>query len=317
LPDKRVIRARFLATDRPRFFMYDNRLERASADFALAYSREVQGLRFGVALGGSFLAGAAGTGTTFVLRQNASFELADADIGADLPWQTAPKGSAFVEWGDWTLGASVRGPLYFELAFGTLADIEIAGLQGGDVVTSIVARDFYTPLKLALGGSRDLSQWTLHAALEFHRWSAAPIMTPTATVSVDIFGFSPTVPQGSPAPQFFKDVYVPRLGAERRVPLEEWEMTFRAGTFFEPSPIAKGDKGLFLDADRLGMSIGAGLTSVGPVSVLPQPLSLDAHVTYIQLLGRTFTPDSVTASQPEIAVAGFIWSAGLTTTLRF
>ena len=85
-----------------------------------------------------------------------------------------------------------------KLRHGTTADIRFGGLRG-DISSAMISTDFYTPTKLALGAAWRAGATTLHAALELHRWSAAPPLTATWVSHVDFEGLEIALPQGGNA----------------------------------------------------------------------------------------------------------------------
>ncbi len=315
IPDRRLVRARVVPSEVPRFLMYDNRLQRVEAAAAVSYARSLAGAEVGLALGLGLLAGAAGNGTTFWLRQSGDYQRADAKVNAELPLVTTPLAAAFFARGPWRAGLLVRGPIEFAVAVGTLADIRFSVFEG-DVYSAVLSTDFYTPLKLAAGGAWQSGDLSLYAAVEMHRWSVAPPLTALAVIKVQLAGVPVSLPETKPTPQDLRDVYIARVGAEKRVSLGSADFAWRAGAFFEPSPIGLDAPSVFFDADRVGASVGAGVTTPA-VSVLALPLSVDAHVLGVQLLPRRFRAAGPTDLRPDLRITGYLLSTGVTLTLRF
>jgi hypothetical protein len=316
MPDQRILLTRVIPTDRPRFLMYDNRLQCMSIDVALSHLRRFGELEVGLAAGASVLTGAAGDGTTFYLRQEASAAHADATVNVDLPVTFAPLVATFVRWRQLSVGLLFRGTLEFDLNVGTSAEINIGALRG-DLQTAISGVDFYTPAKLGLGAAWDVGELTLYATVEYHRWHAAPPLTARWTTAVDLIGLPVDIPQGQPAAQRLRDIVVPRVGAEERLALGQARLALRVGAYVAPTPLTSDADAILLDADRFGAGLGLGLTLPDPLEVLVGPISLDAHLATETVRRRTFASRGSTDLRPDLQIAGYLLSGGAALTLRF
>ena len=316
MPDQRLLLTKVVPTDRPRFLMYDNRLQRVSVDAGIAHARQFGEVEVGLGAGASVLTGAAGSGTTFYLRQGGTYSQADAAIDVELPVAMAPLVSVFVRWRDLSFGALYRGPLEFDLDVGIAAEINVGPLSG-DLQTTLESVDFYTPAKIVLGAAWQHESLSLFTALELHHWSGAPPLTARWRTSVDFVGLPVEVPQGEPAAQTLRDVVVPRLGVEKRMALGELSLAIRAGAYVAPTPLRPHSSTILLDADRVGGSLGAGLTIADPLHILSEPVSLDMHVACETIRPRTFASSGPTDLRPDLTIRGFLLSGGAALTLRF
>ncbi len=316
LPDLRILRARVVPPDRPRFLLFDNRLQRLGVDGALAYARRVGGLELAGAIGISVLTGVTGQGATFTLVRSGAEEQAEAAVEVQLPAVATPSAALALRAGRWSVGLTARGPLAFDMAIGTTADIRFGPLRG-DISSAMISTDFYTPLKLALGAAVRFGATTGHAALELHRWSAAPPLTATWVSHVDFEGLEIALPQGAPARQRLRDAFTPRLGVEHAWTFAAVTLCGRAGAFYERSPVAARRATVFLDSDHLGGALGLGVTSNGPLGPFVAPLSLDLHVQGLWLVPRTFRDADPTALYGPLRITGLLLSSGATLTLRF
>ena len=142
----------------------------------------------------------------------------------------------------------------------------------------------YDPMNLSTDVTyRPLPGLMIAAGVTFKKWSSFenPIRNTT-----------PTVPEQDPAG--FVDIWIPKLGAEYLLILNEVDLAFRVGGYLEPSPVLQQVANHnYLDSDRVGVGIGFGIGWRG--------LSVDLAVQLQLMRDREHTKDPESVRDPENA----------------
>jgi long-chain fatty acid transport protein len=336
LPDDRVSRVRSIRQQQPRWELYDNRNQR----LFLAANLAIEPLE-GLAIGGglSFMSSTEGT-----LDVSGDVGFPDADssvlrhrVDADLTAVRYPQ--AGIRWApaDWIeLGLAYRGE--FQLGLDIVASLRgrvvtetgcaETDCEVADGVLLLESRSVnaFLPQEVVFGTAvRPDDQTRVAFDLEWMDWSAYESTTAHVAydleLDVHLANFQvPPIPGPSlvVAPRFH-DTWIPRLGAERLVPLTgRTTLAARLGWAFEPSP-APPQTGLtnFVDADRHHLTAGVGLAIERIASVLPGPLRLDAHVQLIAISERRIQKTSPVDPVGDYTADGIVMSYGATLGAEF
>jgi len=268
LPNTAIAHIGFRPGTEPQFFQYESVLQRATFDLALAARRGP----FAVGVGAAFALDMGGTGTTVSLGQDAQGTYADAASDIRLDYRAAPIVGLSLNLGRAAFGTTYRGALAVGLAVDS--DIRIALAENPlNGTTSITVRGVsgYDPARFALGARVTVHpRLSLHAAIEFLRYSAAP--PPVANVTLDVrLGTSPGRTEVEFVAPRFLDVLIPRIGLEWASPSgrpgdarknddRRIRWAARAGYALEPSPVPH-QRGFtsYADATSHSFALGAGL----------------------------------------------------------
>src|SRR5262249_55207556 len=144
--------------------------------------------------------------------------------------------------------------------------------------------DLFQPWQLSAGAALQLLRRLLVTVdLTFARWSEFPSPGSNLMIALDIGQFNSQImlpaPRTYPAPGFH-DILIPRVGVEWRA--WQWSklaVDLRGGYSYEPTPVPEQRlESNFADADKHTFALGAGLELNRVTTILPRPLSLDAHV---------------------------------------
>ena len=283
LPNGRFSRLRTALPTDPHWPLDDARSELFDLGMALA-ARPLESLSLGVGVG--FLAAVRGRFRVLGTAVAADGSGAEYDsslvhaVDADLVSVRYPiAGARFEPSERLTFGLSYRGEARVEQ--------RVEGLLLGDVrvgLTDIPVRyafrtratAAFSPRTGALGASvRVLDRLTLHGELEHQAWSSYP--TPYAEASAQLTASPPPgvtlePPPDRPAPPAPKlaDRFVPRVGAEARLPVNgSIAVALRAGYAFERSPVPERQpQTLLFDFDRHRLGLGAEAVLKEPFDVL-------------------------------------------------
>ena len=298
LPDRRVTRLRALRQSKPRFELYDNRPQRLSITSGLGIE-VAPGLSLGAAL--TYLSGTEGA-----LRVGGVVHASDPErtrllSGMDVNLKAVRYPSFGLQWCPTRavcLGVSERER--FELALDLDVDVQGRIVSGSDDAV-VVERgrfflnsrnaDLFSPRQVAVAAAWTGANHTLEADVTWLQWSAFPGSTATIIIDLDLGDLDFTVPlPDPPGPARYHDIWVPRLGAERRVlgRVGEDSLWVRGGMFYEPSP-APEQRGLgnSLDADKWGASAGLAVEWVDPWGLTPRPIELALSGLWIGLVERS------------------------------
>lgn len=329
LPDQRLTRVRSLPYDEPRFVLFDNRPQRLYLAANLAI-QIVPGLYVGGGL--TFMSRTAGElflkGSVAVSDPDASSLVTHIDV--DLVAIRYPQAGILWDVNRWlSLGASYRHSFVLKLdqQFRIDGNIGNPGLppvvENGYFAAHSVSTDLFQPWQLTGGGALRLRRNLLITVdVTYAAWSEFPTPAPNLTLGLDIGTYNDKVklpsPRAYPAPGFH-DIVIPRIGAEWRA----WQrpkmaIDLRGGYSYEPTPVPEqiGESNL-ADADKHTFSVGAGLELSRITSILPKPLSIDAHlaVTYLPATAN----HKVDPLDPvgDFVADGVIVQMGLTLRSRF
>jgi len=320
LPDRRVTRLRALRQSKPRFELFDNRPQRLSITSGLGLE-VAPGLSLGAAL--TYLSGTEGA-----LRVDGVVHASDPErtrlfSGMDVNLKAVRYPSFGLQWCPsraLCLGVSERER--FELALDLDVDVQGRIVSGADDTVLVEQgrfflnsrnADLFSPRQVTLAVAWTDTDFTLEADLTWLQWSAFPGSTATVVVELDLgdLDFAVPVPD-PPGPARYQDIWVPRLGAERRVfgRAGEDSLWLRGGAFFEPSP-APEQRGLSnsLDADKWGASVGIAVECIDPWGLAPRPVELAVSGLWIGLVERSHLKASPADGVGDV-VSGGAWAGG-------
>jgi len=330
LPDQHVTRTRSLPSQRPRFALYDNRPQRLflSVDVAIELA---PGLSIGAGVaymssthGDVKLRGLIG----FPQPDQSSLELAiDVDLKtvryphAGIAWRATP-------WLD--LALSYRGGFALTIEQGVRIDGDV-GLPGSEPVVEdgfldlfSASQDLFQPAQLTAGLAAQITAGTAVAFdLGWHRWSVFENPASQILLDLDIGQFNDLVdlPPSLPLPApHYHDIVVPRLGVEHVAWIDARGRVLRArgGYLYEPSPAPpQWGETNFIDNDKHGLSLGAGLELPHLGAVIPRPLSLDAFVSLTLFEARDHAKISPVDPVGDYRSDGRILAAGVASRWRF
>ncbi len=299
----------------PIFALFGGQLETVSMMAALSY-RISDKLSLG--LGGSVLANSGlGVGVTVPVIN------ADEELAASVVWDFDPTasfhaGALYQVTPQLRVGAALRTPLYHKLEGEVTTTVDVAGvLLDVDLLIESVA--WYSPLQAALGVAYEFGDSTLVTAdLTWYRWSAYP--GPALRIS-------PLDPDDSIAAGLmyppeekanFKDIVVPRLGAEHR--LSE-SIALRSGLSYRsspaPLPTSEGRANL-LDSDLIVASMGAGYhwsLSASTKTRSATSARVDFHARVQHMREREVDKTLADGSMLAYRFGGQLYDAGLSFTL--
>lgn len=204
----------------------------------------------------------------------------------DLPFDRAKDGAA-----RWRVGATWRGSI--GATFGVNVDASKLSTLNLPVF-NIAGIAQYDPSEIVFEVAREGDGWTLAAGVTWKHWSAYPgVFEPTILCPAGQDCSALTPPQIA-----FSDTFVPRVGAERVLPLAHHaSVRLRAGFFYEPTPVPSSlpaspaydlaQQGLvnvptrFFDPSRYAFSLGGGV-DMGDIA----PFRVDFWAQY-QVLAST------------------------------
>lgn len=329
LPDQQITRTRSLPSQRPRFALYDNRPQRLflSADAAVE-------ILPGLSIGGG-LAYMSSTQGDVLLRGLVGFpqpELSSLELAIDVDLETIRYAHAGIAWRatSWLdLAVSYRGgfTLVVDQAFRIDGDVGLPGTEpvvdDGFLALRSISQDLFQPAEITAGAAMRVSPaWTVAVDVGWHRWST--FENPAANIEIDLdigqFNDFVEIPPALPLPDpHYHDTIVPRIGIEHLAArTRRGTLHVRGGYVYEPSPAPEqiGETN-FIDSDKHGLSVGAGLTLPGLGEVVPRPLSLDAFVAVTLLEARDHRKLSPVDPIGDYRSDGHVIAAGLTSRWRF
>lgn len=316
LPDQFVARLRVMPGDQPRFVLLDNDVDRIVFNPTLSLR-----LCRWLAIGGgvTLLANAAGNGITFDLESKGGQAQGASALDVELPTRAAPiAGVLVLPTERLRLGASWRGAIDLRLRIDVVSEADFGGIVEGDSIISVRAVNLYTPQRVSAGAAFAAREsLTLTGDLTYLRWSDYEGDVVDLQTLVDLSTAPPLVLASVPR-QRFRDVWVPRVGAEHlRRHSERLRSAWRAGAYYERSPVPD-QTGLtsFADNDRVVATLGAGVTW-GPGTILLAPTSLDATLQLHQLVPRETRKDDVAGPTGDFSSGGRIYHGSIMWTVRF
>jgi long-chain fatty acid transport protein len=332
LPDDRLLRARVIPQEQPRWALYDNDDQRLYVASNLAV-QPTEWLWLGGGL--SFLSSTRAhldvTGSTNIFRPDES-ELRHA-VDADLVLRPYPQAGARVALGDRVALALVyRGQVKVDLDLSARFASDVSALTTAlyQVTTSSV-NDFL-PQQAVVGGSwRVLPRLTTTFDATWIDWSAYEPPAAHLDASLDLpppaGGFpanlsAPAAPQPTRVlPLRMHDRVVPRLGVEWQALADGRANAFlRLGYAFSKSPFsADSESGAtsYVDRDRHVFSFGLGTELRDLATVLPGALRVDGHVQVSVLPTRTTEKASPADLVGDYTAGGSIVNLGVTAGFAF
>ncbi len=321
LPDRLVSRIRSLPQQQPRWVLYDNRPQRIVVTTSVAVE-VVENLLVGAGI--TFLANTTGTvnmtGDVALSDENNTTLLSAVDV--DLTSIRYPSFGIQYIHGDWSFGVSWREEFNLRLDIDVLVKGRILNDLTGfdpndpdvlieDAALTLVSgnNNLFSPRQLSLGVAYATACWTFAVDLSWVQWSRFP--APTATVEIDLdLGPLPfrIPPIDAPLPTGFRDIWVPRFGAEY-TPIDDktFGLTLRGGYVYEPTP-APDQPGVtnYIDTDKHGFSFGVTLRLEMLEPALVEPMFLD-------IAGQLFYhPDRVYTKTDSADAVGDYVADGLT-----
>ncbi len=317
MPDQFVVRIQLVPSTEPHFALLDNNLEHIVVTPVLAL-RPARWLQIGA--GATILADAAGNGINFDVGVVGGDKVGKASLDVALPIRAAPVVGLQISPARWLrLGAAWRGEVDLGLKLDILADVNIAGAITGDALISLRAINFYTPHKISLGVSADVTHdLTVDAEVDWEGWSYFQGALPDLRVLANLSISPPLVQALFPSPRF-NDVWAPRLGVEwRREVRPRVAASARVGYAFEKSPVPP-QRGLtsFADNDRHVVSLGGGVELRRFFRVLPKPIKLDVAMQLHQLVPRTTIKDPTLFPGQGFSSGGYLLHFSATLEVRF
>ena len=328
LPDQQITRTRTLASERPRFALYDNRPQRLflSANVAVELPGDV-------AIGGgiAYMSSTQGSVELDGLVAIPDPEDSDLDLAIDVDLKTIRYPQAGVAWQvrPWlTIAASYRGgfKLVLDQRFVITGDVGAPGqpplVPDGYLNLRSRAQDLFQPAQVTVGASAQLTpRFSLAFDLAWHRWSAFENPAAHIDLELDLGDFNDLVdipPQDAlPAPHFH-DIAVSRLGGEYVVSSDRRRWRARGGYVYEPSP-APSQRGAtnFIDNAKHTVSAGVGVEVPGLGGIVLRPVSIDLALAITALPERAH--EKLIAADPigDYRSGGAVIAASLGSRWRF
>ena len=328
LPDQQITRTRTLASERPRFALYDNRPQRLFLAANLAV--ELPG---GIAIGGgiAYMSSTQGTVELDGLVAIGDPEQSDLDLAIDVDLRTIRYPQLGVAWQarPWlTVAASYRGGFHLVLdqRFVITGDVGSPGappiVEDGFLNLRSRAQDLFQPAQLTVGASAQLTpRLDVAFDLAWHRWSEFDNPAAHIDLELDLGQFNDLVdiPPQRPVPlAHFHDIAVARVGGEYVLATGKRRWRARAGYVYEPSP-APAQRGAtnFIDNSKHTASLGLGVEVPGLGGVVLRPVSVDLALAVTALPEREHV--KLVAADPigDYRSAGTVVAASVGTRWRF
>jgi long-chain fatty acid transport protein len=329
LPDERVTRARTLASDKPRWVLYDNRPQRIflGSNFAIRVGKRLY-------LGGG-IAYMSKTEGTLDLTGRVGFP-SEKDSDLALAIDTDVKTVRYPEFGVLfratpflDIGLSYRGEFFLKLDQKFSITGDVGPPNGPPVVMDgyfklhSVALDLFQPEQWSTGFALGVTPTLLVAGdLTWQRWSRFD--NPAAKIDIDLdlkdFNNLVNIPPQLPLPKaHFHDIVVPRLGVEwMAAKTRHTRWWLRGGYSFEPSPAPpqQGETN-FVDNDKHTFSAGLGVEVARVTDILPRPFDIDIYAATTYLPSRAHRKVNVTDAVGDYTSDGYVLAAGLMTRWHF
>jgi long-chain fatty acid transport protein len=329
LPDQQLTRTRSLPSTRPRFALYDNRPQRLflSADIAVE-------LFPGLTVGGG-LAYMSSTQGDVKLRGLIGFpqpDQSDLELRIDVDLRTIRYPHAGIAWEatPWLdLALSYRGGFKLIVEQGVRIDGDVGVPDTEPVVDDgflelfTRSQDLFQPAQVTAGFAAQVTPRSLLAFdVGWHRWSVFENPAAKVELALDVGDFQDLVdiPPFNPLPEpHYHDIVVPRLGVEHLIQHDARRtVRARAGYLYEPSPAPeqRGETN-FIDNDKHGFSLGAGLEIPGLGEIIPRPVSFDAFLSLTLLEARDHQKLSPIDPVGDYRSDGWLIAGGITSRWRF
>ncbi len=340
LPDDGISFLKARKQDVPRWELYDTRQQLLFLGVNLAI-RPLRWLELGGGIG--YLSATRGN---FSIRGRADVvrpfdSQLEHEVDADLTAVRFPLAGVRFLWDGWgALGVTYRGENKLDLHLSaTLSGaVTFAGIDV-PLLYQLEARTInsFTPQSLTVSLSfQRIAHLHLNLDLSWVNWSRyeSPVAQIRANLHVEPPPGAPVTLPDSPAPTQIippdlRDRFVPRVGAEWRIPIGPLrelhgkpvaavEIPVRAGYAFEQSPLPEQKGGTnFIDADRHTVTLGAGAAFNRPFDALEGTLALDVHAIFSRFPTRTATKDNPADFIGDYAASGAIYGVGGTVELGF
>ncbi len=340
LNDDRVSRTRALPRSRPRWEFYDNRPQRTFLATHLAI-RPFDWLLIGGGI--SFLSYAQTSlsirGDIDVISPDVGTR-AEHEVGADLTTIRYPQvGIQIVPMPELSFGVVYRGQ--FALSSDLIANAGMPGEMSDTrfLVGSVTIPGYFhlvsesvnafVPQQLSFAMTfRPIPELSIGAELTWVNWSAyvSPIGRTDVTLAIrvppelaDTIRVPDRISGSSPIPANFEDRFVPRLGVEGLALSEPGlDIMIRGGAFYESSPVPE-QKGVsnLVDADRIALSLGAGLRLTDLRPLIDGWIAFDLHLQWSILPERTTQKASPIDPIGDWRAGGHFFTGGLTMEVAF
>lgn len=221
--------------------------------------------------------------------------------------------------GRWDFDAAYHAPVDYRFVFQNRSDLVLFGNTGagGEVSLPVIqflsqSSMFYDPKKVAFGVSyRFLKGLTVGTRWIWKNWKK--YRSPLSQVSFTNPGdLESSVPELE-----FRDVISPGVGVE--IPISSWFL--RGGYRYEPQHLVYQDENSnFLDTDTHLLSTGVGHTFRSFLGIWRQPVTLDAHLQYHQLVSKVIhksNPEAIGYKKEGYSMGGSLLNYGLTLSMTF
>ena len=338
VPDDRLARSRLLTQQQPRWELYDNRIQRLyfSANLAIA---PFPWLR----IGGGFTYMASTRGDIGLTGRIPAAAGSNAElfhtVNADVRAVWYPQAGVQVDVHRWlTLSVVYRGEFRFRLDLD--ADLDLAIVLGrlddpnataarGQILLQERAVTAYLPQQAVFGASfHPTDRFTVVADLTWVNWSRYE--NPTASLQVGVhFDMPPgsenisvpmVPPSTVPVAAMFHDTFVPRVGAEYRVPAGRHAVVaMRAGYRYDASPVPDQTASAtnFYDCNRHVVSTGLGLEfpHAGPTANSSVQLNVHGDVQFLEQ--RVILKDDPADAVGDAILDGQVFNFGATIATTF
>ncbi|MBI2570458.1 MAG: outer membrane protein transport protein [Candidatus Schekmanbacteria bacterium] len=312
-----VLKLQVRPPDDPRFFIYDNLVQRLELMGGLGVKVTD---RLTIGAGFQFLVDAPialGLDIKLPRRQGGgSEEYSTFDISLDLqPRLSSTLGLQLAATDRLSLGAAFRDEISIDITLPISIKIDVAGVPI-DVPVLVEARCFVTPRQIVGGGAYALSE-DLSLALDvtWTEWSAwydprgIVKNLPTTGPEIPLADLFATYPDPG-----FHDTFVPRLGLAWQ-PFERLGM--QVGYRFEPSPAPEqGGELNLVDNDKHVLSAAAQV-DLGGGGLLAVPARVGVYGDYHYLVDRTHSKSDPSDPVGSYSSSGRVVQAGLDVTFRF
>jgi long-chain fatty acid transport protein len=329
LPNERITRLRALPELQPRFALYDNHPQRLILTTSVAMEIIPDTLHVGFGL--TYLSDTRGR-----LNVAGQVDLFDANgttmiSAVDVNFEAVRYPSAGIVWTPvkpLRIGLAWREEFDLSLDIGVVVngDIITGGATGEpsplveDAQLAIVSQNsnLFSPRQLALGFAWEEENFAIAVDFTWMQWSRFKSPTALLTTELDAGDLPLSIPPNpQPTPPRFRDIVVPRFGAEGCLfRTENVQLIGRGGLWWENSParVQRGATNL-VDGPKVGASLGFTLTFTDITDVFPKPFHLDFAAQGLWMAPRTHEKDNPADPIGDYESAGHF--LGFTTNLRF
>lgn len=329
LPDHHLLRYRSLSQEQPRFALYDNRAQRlvitASAAVAITSKLNIGG-------GVGFLTST--VGDVNLVGRIGFPDAASSDIFLDMDVSVtqeiyANAGASYQAMPWLRVAGMYRASVQpvTDLSVNVIGDIGAANVEPIVEAASIELRsralNHFQPAEFAMGFYVEAnSRLAIAGDLVYQRWSAYKNPAATLDSTLDLGQFNEFFDQPEDlelAPANFKDIVIPRIGAEYRAyDAKDMQLDARLGYAYERSP-APEQKGItnFADNNKHTLSGGMGVQLDKISEILLHPIAIDLSAAWTTLRGRNHRKSSPTDPVGDYRSDGNIFQVQSTLRVRF